>query len=30
MLVGRDDVHIVQDDSGGSKRAPVSAVIAPA
>ncbi|MGQ0585052.1 MAG: antibiotic biosynthesis monooxygenase [Reyranella sp.] len=28
MLVGRDDVHIVQDDSGGSKRAPVSAVIA--
>ena len=28
MLVGRDDVHIVQDDSGGTKRAPVSAVIA--
>lgn len=28
MLVGRDDVHIVQDDSGGIKPAPVSAVIA--
>lgn len=27
MLVGRDDVHIVQDDTGGIKPAPVSAVI---
>src|SRR5258708_20583503 len=28
MLVGRDDVHIVRDDEGGIKPAPVSAVIA--
>jgi antibiotic biosynthesis monooxygenase (ABM) superfamily enzyme len=28
MLVGRDDVHIVQDAAGGIKPAPVSAVIA--
>jgi len=27
MLVGRDDVHIVQDEAGGIKPAPVSAVI---
>jgi antibiotic biosynthesis monooxygenase (ABM) superfamily enzyme len=27
MLVGRDDVHIVRDDEGGIKPAPVSAVI---
>lgn len=27
MLVGRDDVHIVEDDKGGRKPAPVSAVI---
>ena len=27
MLIGRDDVHIVRDDEGGSKPAPVSAVI---
>ena len=27
MLVGRDDVHIVRDDEGGRKPAPVSAVI---
>ena len=27
MLVGRDDVHIVQDATGGSKAAPVSTVI---
>ncbi|MDP1750954.1 MAG: antibiotic biosynthesis monooxygenase, partial [Reyranella sp.] len=27
MLVGRDDVHIVQDDSGGIKPAPASAMI---
>jgi hypothetical protein len=27
MLVGRDDVHIVRDDEGGSRHAPVSAVI---
>jgi antibiotic biosynthesis monooxygenase (ABM) superfamily enzyme len=27
MLVGRDDVHIVQDDAGGARSAPVSAVI---
>jgi uncharacterized protein len=28
MLVGRDDVHVVRDDEGGIKPAPVSAVIA--
>jgi len=28
MLIGRDDVHIVRDDDGGIKPAPVSAVIA--
>jgi antibiotic biosynthesis monooxygenase (ABM) superfamily enzyme len=28
MLIGRDDVHIVRDDEGGIKPAPVSAVIA--
>jgi len=27
MLVGRDDVHIVQDDAGAARSAPVSAVI---
>ena len=27
MLIGRDDVHIVRDDQGGIKPAPVSAVI---
>lgn len=27
MLVGRDDVHIVQDDASGARSAPVSAVI---
>ena len=27
MLIGRDDVHIVRDDEGGRKPAPVSAVI---
>jgi antibiotic biosynthesis monooxygenase (ABM) superfamily enzyme len=27
MLIGRDDVHIVRDDAGGIKPAPVSAVI---
>ena len=27
MLVGRDDVHIVQDDAGATRKAPVSAVI---
>lgn len=27
MLVGRDDVHIVQDEAGGIKPAPVSAII---
>lgn len=28
MLIGRDDVHLVRDDEGGPKPAPVSAVIA--
>ncbi|UYN95517.1 MAG: antibiotic biosynthesis monooxygenase [Enhydrobacter sp.] len=27
MLIGRDDVHIVRDDEGGARTAPVSAVI---
>ena len=27
LLIGRDDVHIVRDDAGGIKPAPVSAVI---
>ena len=27
MLIGRDDVHIVRDDQGGIKPAPVSAVM---
>ena len=27
MLIGRDDVHIVQDEAGGTRSAPVSAII---
>src|SRR5262245_20416651 len=27
MTIGRDDVHVVQDDTGGKKPAPVAAVI---